>query len=71
MLKSIKVQLDGAKGAWPEELPIVLWAYQTTVKTPTGKKPFSLTYDTEAVIPVEVGITSIRSEFFNEGINDD
>jgi len=64
LLKSIKVQLKRAKGAWPEELPSVLWAYQTIARTPTGKTPFNLTYNIEVVILVEVGITSIRSEFF-------
>ena len=36
LLKIIKTRLDEAKGAWPEELPSVLWAYRTTVRTPTG-----------------------------------
>ena len=30
LLKIIKSRLMGAKGAWPEELPSVLWAYRTT-----------------------------------------
>ena len=30
-----------------------------------------LTYGTEAVIPVEVGLTSLRREFFDEQSNDD
>ena len=51
LLKIIKTQLDGAKGIWPEELPSVLWAYRTTVRTPTGETPFRLTYGNEAVIP--------------------
>ena len=33
--------------------------------------PFRLTYGTEAVIPVEVGVTSIRREVFNEESNND
>ena len=37
----------------------------------TGETPFSLTYGTEVVIPVEVGITSMRREVFHEGSNDD
>ena len=60
LIKIIKARLDDTKGAWPEELPNVLWAYRTTAKTPTGEIPFRLIYGTEAVILVEVGITSIR-----------
>ena len=70
-LKIIKVHLEGAKGAWPEELPNVLWAYKTTARTLTRETPFKLTYGTEAVIPIEVGIISTRREFFQEGSNDD
>ena len=40
LLKIIKIQLEGAKGIWPDELPNVLWAYHTTVRTPTGETPF-------------------------------
>ena len=61
----------GAKRAWSEELPNVLWAYRTTTRTPTGETPFNLTYCTEVVIPVEVGLTSLRMEFFDEQDNDD
>ena len=71
LLKIIKVKLDDAKGAWPKELPNILWAYKTTARTPTGETPFRLTYGIEAVIPIEVGVTSIRREVFNEEGNDD
>ena len=54
LLKIIKTKLDDAKGAWPEELPNVLWAYRTTARTPTGETPFRLTYGTEVVILVEI-----------------
>ena len=30
LLRLIKSRLVGVKGAWPEELPNVLWAYRTT-----------------------------------------
>ena len=33
--------------------------------------PFNLTYCIEAVIPVAVGLTSLRKEFFDEQSNDD
>ena len=71
LLKIIKARLDDAKEAWPEELPNVLWAYKTTTRTPIGETPFRLTYGTEAVILVEVGITSIRQEMFHEESNND
>ena len=60
LLKIIKNQLEGAKEAWFEELPNVLWAYRTTTKVPIGETPFKLTFSTKAVIPVEVGLTSLR-----------
>ena len=71
LLKIIKAKLDDAKDAWLEELPNVLWAYRTTMRTSTGETPFRLTCGIEAVIPVEVGVTSIRQETFNEEYNDD
>ena len=71
LLKIIKTKLDDAKGAWPEELPNVLWAYRTTARTPTGETPFRLTYGTEAVISIKVGVTRVRQETFNEECNDD
>ena len=72
LLKIIKSRLMGAKGAWPKELPSVMWAYRTTAcgLTPTGETPLNLMYGTEAVIPVEVGFTNLRKEFFDEQSND-
>ena len=58
LLKIIKTRLEGAKGIWLDELPSVLWAYRTTVRTPTGETPFRLTYGADAVIPAEIGLTS-------------
>ena len=60
LLKIIKAKLDDTKGAWPEELPNILWAYRITTRTPTRETPFKLTYGTEAVIPIKVGVASIR-----------
>ena len=58
ILSGLKKRLDGAKGNWVEELPNVLWAYRTTPHRSTGETPFSLTYGTKAVIPVEVNSCS-------------
>ena len=65
LLKIINAKLDDTKGAWPEELPSVLWAYKTTVRTPIGETPFKLTYGTEAVISVKVGVASVRWEMLS------
>ena len=60
MLKIIKTRLEEAKGIWPDELPGVLWAYRTTVRTLTGETPFKLAYGSEAVIPAEVHMANHR-----------
>ena len=70
MLKIIKTWLEGAKGIWPEELLNVLWTYRTTTGTPTGETPFRLAYESEAVIPAEVRLTSYRVENYDESRND-
>ena len=71
LLKIIKTKLDDAKGAWPEELPNVFWAYRTTARTPIGETPFRLTYGIEAVIFVEVGVTNTRRTLFSKEGNDE
>ena len=70
MLKIIKTQLEGAKGIWPNELPSVLWAYRTTIRTPTRETPFKLAYGSDAVIPVAVGLTSYRVAHYNNDKNE-
>ena len=71
MLKLIKTRLEGAKGAWLDELPGVLWAYKTMVRTPTGETPFKMAFGTEAVVPMEVGVSSLRRASYDEQSNDD
>ena len=71
MLKIIKTWLEGANGIWPKELPSILWAYKTTTRTPTRETPFRLTYGSEAVIPVEVGLASYKVDNHDENKNDE
>ena len=47
-----------------------MWAYQTTARTPTGETPFRLAYESDVVIPTEVGLTSYRAENYNEDKNE-
>ena len=37
-----------------------LWAYCTAYKTAVGQTPFRLTYGTEAILPVEFFVPSLR-----------
>ena len=59
-MKIIKTWLEGWKGVWPDELPSVLWAYKTTVRTLTGETPFKWAYGSEVVIPAEVHMANHR-----------
>ena len=42
-----------------------------TVRTPTGETPFKLAFGTEAVIPVEVGMSSLRRTCYDKRSNDE
>ena len=63
-MNGFKKRLDDAKGRWVEELPHVLWTYRTTPRKSTGETPFSMTYEAEAVIPLENGFPTMRSNAF-------
>lgn len=56
-----KIPASDTKGEWVEELPGVLWAYRTTVKTPMSETPFTLAFRSEAVDLVEVGLPKHRT----------
>ena len=70
MLKINKTQFEGAKGIWLDELPGVLWAYRTIVRTPTRETPFKLAYESDVVIPVEVGLTSYMVAHYKDEENE-
>ena len=53
-----------------EELPHVLWTFQTTPRRSIGKTPFSMSYGAEAVIPIEIGFPTLRTQSFNPKNND-
>ncbi|XP_075099396.1 uncharacterized protein LOC142176186 [Nicotiana tabacum] len=69
--RSCAIMARSSKGKWPEVLPGVLWAYKTTAKTSTGETPFSLVYDVEALIPVEIGELSTRYTQATEESNEE
>ena len=44
---------------WHEKLPFVLHAYRTRVRMSTEATPYSLVYEIEVVLPIEVEIPSL------------
>ncbi|GJW36473.1 reverse transcriptase domain-containing protein [Tanacetum coccineum] len=46
---------------WIDELPHVLWAHRTSSKKSNGESPFSLTYGTEAFLPIDFSIPTKRT----------
>ena len=61
--------LSMTKGWWIEKLIEVLWAYRCTPQTSTQEISYSLIYDIEAMIPIEVGESSLRRQIFNLSLN--
>ena len=70
-MSGLKKRLDDAKGKWVEELPHVLWAYRTTHRRSVRETPFSMSYGAEAVIPIETGFPTLRTQSFNPSDNDE
>ena len=61
ILDGINRRLEEAKGRWVEELPSVMWTHRTMKRKSTGETPFALAYGVEAVIPLEVGMSTTRT----------
>nr|GEV76813.1 ribonuclease H-like domain-containing protein [Tanacetum cinerariifolium] len=57
----IKARLDARSKNWMEELPHVLCVHRTMIKSSNEDTPFLLTYGTEAVIPAEIGMPTLRT----------
>ena len=70
IMSGLKKRLDDAKEKWVEELPHVLWTYQTTPCKSTRETPFSITYGVEVVIPLETGFPMLRTSSFTPTSND-
>jgi hypothetical protein len=71
IFKILKKKLGDRKGEWAEDLPKVLWAYQTTKRTPTEETPYALAFRMEVAIPAEVGSSSYHIETFHLEANDE
>lgn len=70
LVNGLKKRLEGAKGNWAKKLPSVLWAYRTTSRRSTGETPFSMTYEVEAVISIEISLLNMRVADFSPSNTD-
>ncbi|GJR70811.1 reverse transcriptase domain-containing protein [Tanacetum coccineum] len=69
--KGIKSRLGERNKNWIEELPHIMWAHRTMIKSSHGDTPFSLTYGTEAVIPAKIGMPPYRTAVVDAAHNDE
>ena len=70
ILQGLKARLMQAKSSWADDLYNVLWAYQTTLHIPTRETSFKLTFGTEAIIPLDIGLLVLRVESFDPQQNE-
>ena len=71
LLSALKKMLKKGKGKWVDELPGVLWAYQTTSRRPIRATPFSLAYGMEAIIPTKIDMPTARKTVQDQRGNDE
>ena len=69
IVNRFKKRLDDAKGRWVEELPHVLWMYQTMPRRSIRETPFSMTYGGVTVIPLETGFPTLKTSAFSPSSN--
>ncbi|GJT03016.1 reverse transcriptase domain-containing protein [Tanacetum coccineum] len=69
--EGIKARLGEGNKNCLEELPHVLWAHRTMIKSSHGDTPFSLTYGMEAVIASKIGMPTYRTVTVDTVHNDE
>ncbi|GJR98936.1 reverse transcriptase domain-containing protein [Tanacetum coccineum] len=69
--EGIKARLGKDNKNWMEEIYHVLWVHRTMVKSGNGDTSFSLTYGTEAVIPVEIEMPTFKTSELDMAKNDE
>ena len=67
LIKILKKTCESNKFSdWPEKLIDALWAYRTSIQTPTGQTLYALTFKMEAVLPYEIFLPSLRVQLDQE-----
>nr|GEV34052.1 retrotransposon protein, putative, unclassified [Tanacetum cinerariifolium] len=66
-IEGIKTRLGRERKGWVDEVPNILWAYQTSLKTYSGETPYTLAFESEAVILAEISMLTHRTMMVKEG----
>nr|GEV82059.1 protein NYNRIN-like [Tanacetum cinerariifolium] len=67
LMEGIKTWLERERKGWVDAIPNIPWAHRTPLKTSNGETPYSLTFESEAVIPAEIGMPTHRTMMIKEG----
>jgi hypothetical protein len=59
-------KLNKFGGRWVVELPAVLWGLRTTPSRATGRTPFFMVYDAEAILPTDLDYGAPRVMQYKE-----
>ena len=70
IMKILKKMVTKNKKDWDKRLLEALWTYRTPHRTATRATPYSLVYGTEAIIPMEVQVESLRVALRNSLTNE-
>lgn len=67
--KILKKAVNDVGRDWHLQLNPALWAYYTSICTPTGATPYSLAFGSKSILPIEVELPSPRVSM--QGLIDD
>ncbi|GKC21031.1 reverse transcriptase domain-containing protein [Tanacetum coccineum] len=71
LMHELKARQGRERVGWVEELPNIMWAHRTMLKTSNGETLFNLTYGSEAIFPTEIRMPTYRTIHFNEAQNEE
>ncbi|KAM1135442.1 hypothetical protein ACFX19_045137 [Malus domestica] len=60
LVNIIKIMVIDSPEKWHENLGNTLWAYRTSKRAGTGITPYALIFGQDAVLPVEINVSSVR-----------
>lgn len=69
--KVLKKTVSKYRRDWHDRLSEALWPYRVTVRTPTQATPYSLVFGSEAILPLEIQVPSLRVALHDELTHDE